>query len=73
MARAAYAEAATRVAGMFDSSAWRAMAESAAGSVAASYGDSSAARKHFESAADLYDRVGHAYWARRSRAQAEAA
>jgi len=69
----AYAEAATRVAGMFDSSAWRAMAESAAGSVAASDGESSVARKHFESAADLYDRVGHAYWAQRSRAQAEAA
>jgi DNA-binding SARP family transcriptional activator len=68
-----YAEAATRVAGMFDSSAWRAMAESAAGSVAAADGDPATARERFETAAGLYERVGHSYWAERSRAQAAAA
>jgi DNA-binding SARP family transcriptional activator len=67
-----HAEAAARVAGMFDSSAWRAMSESAAGSVAAAEGRDAAARELFESAAALYDRVGHGYWAGRSCAQAEA-
>jgi DNA-binding SARP family transcriptional activator len=68
----ACAEAAMRVAGMFDSSAWRAMAESAAGSVTASEGASEVARERFETAAGLYDRVGHSYWAQRSHAQAAA-
>jgi DNA-binding SARP family transcriptional activator len=66
----AYAEAATRVAAMFESSAWSAMAESAAGSVAAAEGAPAEARTRFEEAASLYDRIGHSYWAERSQAQA---
>lgn len=69
----AYAEAAARVAGMFESSAWRAMAESAAGSVAAAYGRTAEARDRFQTAADLYRRIGHSYWAERAQAQAQAA
>jgi DNA-binding SARP family transcriptional activator len=69
----AHAEAATRVAAMFESSAWSAMAESAAGSVAAAEGDPAEARARFEEAASLYDRIGHSYWAERSRAQAAVA
>jgi ATP/maltotriose-dependent transcriptional regulator MalT len=66
---AAYADAAMRVAGFFDSSAWRAMAESAAASVAAVEGDSARARERFEAAAALYERARQPYWAERSRAQ----
>jgi tetratricopeptide (TPR) repeat protein len=66
----AYAEAAARVAAMFESSAWSAMAESAAGSLAVAEGAPAEARGRFEEAASLYDRIGHSYWAERSRAQA---
>jgi DNA-binding SARP family transcriptional activator len=66
----AHAEAATRVAATFESSAWTAMAESAAGSVAAAEGAAAEARARFDEAASLYDRIGHSYWAERSRAQA---
>jgi DNA-binding SARP family transcriptional activator len=69
----AYAESAARVAGMFHSSAWRAMAESAAGSVAAAAGDTVEACARFETAAGLYGQVGHTYWAERSSRQASAA
>jgi hypothetical protein len=55
---------------MFDSSAWGAMAESAAASVTAAEGGQAEARERFETAAELYDRIGHTYWADRSRAQA---
>ena len=68
----AHADAAARAADSFESSAWRAMAESAAASVAAVEGEPSLARERFEAAADLYERVGHSYWAGRSRAQAAA-
>ena len=68
-----YADAATGVASMFDSSAWRAMAESAAASVAAADGDSARARERFEAAAGLYERAGQPYWLHRSREQATAA
>jgi DNA-binding SARP family transcriptional activator len=68
----AHAEAATRVAAMFESSAWSAMAESAVGSVAAAEGEPAEARARFEEAAALYDRIGHSYWAERSQAQAAA-
>jgi DNA-binding SARP family transcriptional activator len=61
-----YAAAAARVAGMFASSAWRAMAESAAGSVAIAEGDWSAAKDRFATAHDLYERAGQTYWAQRS-------
>jgi len=60
------------VAGMFESSAWRAMAESAAAGVADAKGARAQARERFESAASLYDRIGHSYWAERSRRQAAA-
>jgi len=66
----AHAEAAKRVASFFDSSAWRAMSESATASVAAVEGEPAAAREHFAAAASLYERAGHSYWAERSRAQA---
>ena len=68
----AYAEAAAAVASMFDSSAWRAMAESATGSVAAAQGDTEEAGARFRTAAELYERVGHTYWAERSSRQAAA-
>jgi ATP/maltotriose-dependent transcriptional regulator MalT len=68
----ASAEAAARVASMFESSAWSAMSESAAGSVAAAEGEQAEARARFEEAAALYDRIGHSFWAERSRAQAAA-
>jgi DNA-binding SARP family transcriptional activator len=67
-----YAEAARSVAGMFDSSAWRAMAESAAASMAAAEGDSARARQHADAAADLYERAGQPYWLQRSREHAPA-
>jgi DNA-binding SARP family transcriptional activator len=67
-----YVEAATVVAGMFESSAWRAMAASAAGSVAAADDDPALARERFETAAALYERAGQPYWLQRSRAQAAA-
>jgi hypothetical protein len=66
----AHAEAATRVAAMFDSSAWRAMAESSAASAAAADGRPAEARERFQAAAGLYGRVGHTYWAERSARQA---
>jgi hypothetical protein len=46
------------------------MAESAAGSLAVAEGGLAEARGRFEQAASLYDRIGHSYWAERSRAQA---
>ena len=66
----AHAEAAKRVAAMFESSAWSAMAESAAGSLAAAEDAPAEARGRFEEAASLYDRIGHSYWAERAQAQA---
>jgi hypothetical protein len=68
-----YAEAAAAVASMFESSAWRAMAESAAANVAAADGDRARARERFEAAAGLYERAGQPYWLQRSLAQAAAA
>ena len=68
----AYAQAADGVANMFESSAWRAMAESATASLASAQGDATHAREHFESAAGLYERAHQPYWIDRSRAQAAA-
>ena len=68
-----YAAAAGGVASMFASSAWKAMAESAAASVAAAEGDTTGACAGFESAATLYGRAGQPYWQGRSSAQAAAA
>jgi DNA-binding SARP family transcriptional activator len=63
---AVYAESAAGVAGLFESSAWRAMAESAAASA-------TGAREGFEAAARLYEQAGQPYWVERSLAQAAAA
>ena len=65
-----HAAAAEQTAGFFDSSAWRAMAESAAGSVAVAEDAPADARARFTAAAELYEQAGHSYWAERSRAQA---
>lgn len=61
-----HADGAARVAGFFESSAWRAMAASAAGSLAAAEGDAGRARAAFEEAALLYERAHQPYWAKRS-------
>jgi hypothetical protein len=66
----AYAKSATAVAGLFESAAWRAMAESSAGSAAKASGDLLRAGAHFEAAGDLYEQAGQPYWAQRSRSQA---
>jgi ATP/maltotriose-dependent transcriptional regulator MalT len=60
-----YADSASRVARMFASSAWQAMAESAAGSLAAAEGDQTGARLRFDAARQLYERAGQPYWAER--------
>jgi ATP/maltotriose-dependent transcriptional regulator MalT len=67
-----FAEAALGVAGSFDSSAWRAMAESAAASLGAAEGDARRRRKHFETAARLYERAGQPFWTGWARRQAAA-
>jgi DNA-binding SARP family transcriptional activator len=63
----AYAVSAARVAEMFESSAWRAMGESAAGSVALAERDSYGATRQLQQAASLYERAGQPYWAARCR------
>jgi DNA-binding SARP family transcriptional activator len=65
-----HAAAAAAVADGFGGSAWRAMAQSAAGSAAAAGGDAGAARTQFEEAAHSYLRAGHAYWAEYAQRQA---
>jgi DNA-binding SARP family transcriptional activator len=69
----AYADSAAHVAASFASSAWQAMAEAAAASVAAVEGDRGRAQERFEAAAALYERARQPYWAQRSRGQAAAA
>ena len=66
----AHAAAAERASELFDSSAWRAMAECAAASVATVENDPAVAAARFEAAAALYARAGHPYWSERSLAQA---
>ncbi len=61
-----YAESAARVAAMFNSSAWRAMAESAAGSLAEAEADKQRALRHFDTARSLYEQAGQPFWARRA-------
>jgi ATP/maltotriose-dependent transcriptional regulator MalT len=70
---AGYAEAAHGVASFFASSAWRAMAESAAASVARASGEDAQARERFATAAGLYERSGQPYWVQRSLSLASAA
>ena len=67
-----HAAAAERVAGMFGSAAWQAMAEAAHGSAALAAGATDSARARFQAAVALYDRAGQPFWAARSRAQAAA-
>lgn len=64
-----YRDAAGRVAGYFSSSAWRAMAESAAGSVRILEGDQDDAHDHFGTASELYAAAGQPFWAERSKRQ----
>jgi len=65
-----YRDAADRVAGYFSSSAWRAMAESAAASVLVLDGDRAAARDRFSTASELYTSAGQPFWADRSARRA---
>lgn len=65
-----YRDAAGRVAESFSSSAWRAMAESAAGSISRLEGDRVGARGHFGTAAELYTKAGQPFWSDRSARQA---
>jgi DNA-binding SARP family transcriptional activator len=58
-----YAAHAEQVGQMFASSAWQAMALSAAGSAASADGDHDAARQRFDEAAQLYTKAGQPYWA----------
>ncbi|MFD0274908.1 BTAD domain-containing putative transcriptional regulator [Kitasatospora sp. NPDC127111] len=69
---AEHAEAAQRVAARFDSSAWRAMAQSALGSLASARGDPVGARTRHLAAAGLYERAGQPYWTARAKARAVA-
>lgn len=62
----AYASAAAQVGQMFSSSAWSAMAESAAASVATAVGDESTSDTRRKAAAGLYLRAGQPYWADRA-------
>jgi hypothetical protein len=55
---------------MFDSSAWRAMAESAEASAARARGDDARARERAASAAGLYERASQPYWRERALSQA---
>ncbi len=61
-----YVDAAARVAASFSSSAWQAMADTAAGSAAAAAGDTRIAIGHFASARERYELAGQPYWARRA-------
>ena len=62
-----YADRADQVGRMFASSAWQAMAMSAAGSAATAAGDPETARERFAEAAALYTTAGQPYWADRVR------
>jgi len=68
----ALAEVASQLAASFASSAWSAMAESAAASAAIADGDLTAARHRFGSAIALYEKAGHTFWAERASAQLSA-
>jgi len=61
-----YASAADQVGQMFSSSAWSAMAESAAASAALAAGDETTSDARTKSASDLYLRAHQPYWAERA-------
>jgi hypothetical protein len=65
-----HARAAEQIAGSFQSSAWRAMAQTARGALALAASDPTAARARFLAAARLYQQAGQPFWVARSRAQA---
>ncbi len=65
-----HAAEADKVAGIFQSSAWRAMAETAAGSAALSAGDRQEAARRFRAGADLYEQAGQPFWSARAKRQA---
>lgn len=65
-----YSEAAGRVAGYFASSAWQAMAESAAGSVCLLDGDRIGARRHFATSRELFVKAGQPFWSEHSERRA---
>ncbi|WP_101835049.1 BTAD domain-containing putative transcriptional regulator [Frankia canadensis] len=65
-----FAAIAERTAESFDSTAWQAMASSAAAWIAVGEGDRAAAREGFEAAAAAFDKAGHPYWTARARRQA---
>lgn len=67
---AEYAGAAQRVAARAGSPAWRAMAQSALGSLASARGDAAGARALHLAAAGLYARARQPYWTARAQAQA---
>ena len=61
-----YANAAAIVATFFTSSAWQAMAETAAANAALADGEAGLAHEHFERAGRLYEVAGQPYWAERT-------
>jgi len=67
---AAHAEAAKRPAAMFQSSAWRAMAESADAAVKLAEHDEGGARALHALSESYFDAAGQPYWADRARARA---
>lgn len=69
-AAAEHASDAALLAEMWHSSAWRGMAETAAGFAALAAGESDAARQRFLTSADLYEKGGQPFWAARSWLQA---
>jgi len=69
----AHAGAAARVAAVFESSAWRAMAASAEGSLRLAEGDPAGAARRFGASADLFERAGQPYWSSRAASQQERA
>lgn len=66
-----HAEIADRTAGMWESSAWRAMAITARAFHRATLGDADAAARGLRKASALYDRAGQPYWAERTRRRAD--
>ncbi|GIF18686.1 DNA-binding SARP family transcriptional activator [Actinoplanes tereljensis] len=70
-AAAALVEPAAQLAGSLTSSAWRAMAGTAAAWAAVAAGDQALARTRFVSAADAFAQAGHVFWEQRTRGNAQ--
>jgi len=69
----AHVEASAQVAHLFESSAWRAMAVSAEGSLRVAEADPATAAERFGAASELFERAGQPYWSSRSLAMGERA